>query len=289
MSKNDRLFKHLNMSMTGNIMTTDISWFRIIFSGNENLNTSMHKHIVHELQYVYSGCLPILIGQKILSIKAGEYALIPAGIQHKVISPDVPTRKLVIGFSIESDDLYAKNTYNHLASPVFQTATPVFQQLADVLVEKYSASYISTPSASAMSCILHILLLEITDQISSADQIQAMTQPAESYQRFNQILSFINERAFNNISIQDVADNLSLSVRQTSRICHNLFGCTINQLISQIRIQQICFLLTRSDNSISKIAEMAGFSNPYTFSRFFSHQTGVSPSTYRKNYEIKKE
>ena len=37
MSKNDRLFKHLNMSMTGNIMTTDISWFRIIFSGNENL------------------------------------------------------------------------------------------------------------------------------------------------------------------------------------------------------------------------------------------------------------
>jgi AraC-like DNA-binding protein len=116
-----------------------------------------------------------------------------------------------------------------------------------------------------------------------------MMQATESYQRFNQILSFINERAFNNISIQDVADNLSLSVRQTSRICHSLFGCTINQLISQVRIQQICFLLTRSDNSISKIAEMAGFPNPYTFSRFFSHQTGVSPSTYRKNYEIKKE
>ena len=46
-------------------------------------------------------------------------------------------------------------------------------------------------------------------------------------------------------------------------------------------------MLINTRFSIADIAEAAGFSSPYAFSRHFSHYAGVTPSAYRKNYEIK--
>jgi AraC-like DNA-binding protein len=102
------------------------------------------------------------------------------------------------------------------------------------------------------------------------------------------MLSFINENVFNNITVVDVANAMNLSVRQTSRICKRLFACSINQLIIQARLRQICTLLTDTKYSIAEIAEIAGFVNPYSFSRHFSHYTGVTPSSYRKDYEMRR-
>ena len=130
-------------------------------------------------------------------------------------------------------------------------------------------------------------MLEAVDSLSEDSEIKAVQlRESEDCHRIDRILSFINENAFNNITVSDVANVLNLSVRQTTRICNQLFGCSVNQLIIQNRLKQICKLLADQKYSIAEISEMAGFATPYSFSRHFSHYTGVTPSSYRKNYEV---
>ena len=44
--------------------------------------------------------------------------------------------------------------------------------------------------------------------------------------------------------------------------------------------------LRESDLEITRIAELLKFNNIYTFSRFFKHNTGLSPQSYRKKNRI---
>ena len=277
----------LNLSITSDAMRSTVSWCRIRSSDEESLSTSHHKHTVHELHYVYEGELRFSFGSAFepLICGPGEFIFIPAGISHSIDDPAPFTRKLVIGFDISSHSELIDGTFNGTRQPTSARETQTFHELALALMHKSNTSDLTT-SVSTGS-IVHTLLLEIVDALASSTKNRAQRlRESEDGRRMNQILSCINEKMFSSISVSDVAETLGLSVRQASRICRELFGCTLNQLITRVRLKQICSLLIDSKYSISDIAEIAGFASPSSFSRHFSHYTGVTPSSYRRNYEI---
>lgn len=279
------LVNNMNLSISSDAMRSMISWCRIISSDEEALSTNRHKHMIHELHYVYEGELQFEFDGNILECRSGEYIFIPAGIIHSIKDNAAFTQKLVLGFDIISSNDTISNSFNNAQVPIAKGETQTFHELAKALKYKFSSRDLMT--SVSMACIVHTLLLETVDSLAENSVSKAkQLRESEDCQRIDKILSFINENAFNNITVTDVANALNLSVRQTSRICKRLFACTINQLIVQVRLKQICLLLTNSKYSIAEIAEVANFANPYSFSRYFSHYAGVTPSAYRKNYEI---
>lgn len=279
------LVNNMNLSISSDAMRSMISWCRIISSDEEALSTNRHKHMIHELHYVYEGELQFEFDGNILECHSGEYIFIPAGIIHSIKDNAAFTQKLVLGFDIISSNDTISNSFNNAQVPIAKGETQTFHELAKALKYKFSSRDLMT--SVSMACIVHTLLLETVDSLAENSVSKAkQLRESEDCQRIDKILSFINENAFNNITVTDVANALNLSVRQTSRICKRLFACTINQLIVQVRLKQICLLLTNSKYSIAEIAEVANFANPYSFSRYFSHYAGVTPSAYRKNYEI---
>ena len=167
-----------------------------------------------------------------------------------------------------------------------RTVLALVLALAMALRQKSVATNLLT--SVSIGCIVHALLLEIVD----SREVRARQDPGQLREsvdgvRINQILSCINGNLFNGISAGKVAAALGLGERQASRECVRLFGCSLNQLIVRIRLKEICAMLINTRFSIADIAEAAGFSSPYAFSRHFSHYAGVTPSAYRKNYEIK--
>lgn len=48
-----------------------------------------------------------------------------------------------------------------------------------------------------------------------------------------------------------------------------------------MKIQQACFQLDNSENTIKEIAESLGYNDPYYFSRLFKKVVGMSPKNYR--------
>lgn len=274
----------MNLSSSSDAMRSNVSWCRILSSEDEALSTGKHKHMVHELHYVYEGALRFNFETSQVC-RAGEYIFIPSGIIHSIEDIEPFTRKLVIGFDIASHNEIINDVFNKTHLPVKSFETDTFHELAQAL--KYKSAVSNLTTSVSIACIVHTLLLEIVDSLASGAKNKAQRlRESEDCKRIDQMLSFINENAFNSISINDVANSLGLSARQTSRICNRLFGCSLNQLIVQVRLRQICALLVDSRYSIADIAEMAGFSSPYSFSRHFSHYTGVTPSSYRRNYEI---
>ena len=61
-----------------------------------------------------------------------------------------------------------------------------------------------------------------------------------------------------------------------------------HQYIIEIRLQKAKQLLSEGALSVTQIAEVCGFSNPYHFCRLFKKHTGSSPSEYKRNNLILK-
>lgn len=276
----------MNLSASSDIMRSNVAWCRIVSSDEESLTTRLHKHMLHELHYVYEGELRFHNGETVICT-AGQYVFIPSGVIHSIENAAPFTRKLVIGFEISTRNEIINNAFNAADSTMHSAQeTPAFRALAQALLHK--SNMLDLTSSVSTAFIVHTLLLEIVDALAFdvSGKSQQMRESEDS-QRIDQILSYVSENAFNRITVDDVARAISLSARQTSRICHRLFGCSLNQLITQVRLKQVCALLADSKYSISDIAEIAGFASPYSFSRHFSHYTGVTPSSYRHNYEIR--
>ena len=277
----------MNLSSASDAMRSNISWCRIISSEDEPLSTDRHKHTLHELHYVYEGELRFDFGGKTLTCGSNEYIFIPSGIMHTIEDTAPYTHKLVIGFEIISRNEIINKVFNQTHTPVAAMETRTFHELAQALMHKSSTSDLTT--SVSIACIVHTLLLEIADSLAALTRNRAQRlRESEDGQRIDRMLSYINENVFNSITGDDVANAMGLSLRQTARICRRLFGSSLNQIIVQVRLKEICKLLTDSKYSIAEIAEIAGFASPYSFSRHFSHYTGVTPSFYRHNYEIRR-
>ena len=96
-------------------------------------------------------------------------------------------------------------------------------------------------------------------------------------------LSFIESSYCDPISVQDIADHLTLNRSYLHRIFKSATGMSLQDYLLDYRIRQACILLRTTDLSIRVIAHSVSFADPLYFSRLFHQKKGVSPSEYRKN------
>ncbi|MCP1108977.1 response regulator [Ohessyouella blattaphilus] len=85
------------------------------------------------------------------------------------------------------------------------------------------------------------------------------------------------------LSIKDVGEHVSLSISYVCTYFKNQTGETLNQYITNYRMERAKELLRDPRNQISKISEQVGYSNGNYFSKSFKKYTGMTPSGYREN------
>jgi AraC-like DNA-binding protein len=77
------------------------------------------------------------------------------------------------------------------------------------------------------------------------------------------------------------ASHAGLSVSHFSELFRKNTGQSPMAYFTQLRIRNACRLLDLTTGSISKVAESAGYSDPYYFSRIFKQVMGIPPEKYR--------
>lgn len=92
-----------------------------------------------------------------------------------------------------------------------------------------------------------------------------------------------NEYTSQDISIDSMARALKMSVPHLCRIYKQHTLCTIQQKITEARMNKARELLAETEVSIVDIAERTGFSNSNYFFKAFKASNGVTPKEYRKN------
>ena len=95
-------------------------------------------------------------------------------------------------------------------------------------------------------------------------------------------VQYFHKNYHKNISIEDFADSLHMSVSWFIRNFKEYTGSTPAQYILTLRISNAQILLETTDYNVTEISEIIGYDNPLYFSRIFKKQLGLSPSQFRK-------
>ena len=93
---------------------------------------------------------------------------------------------------------------------------------------------------------------------------------------------FIHEHYMEDISMADVSSSVFLSSSYANLKFTQRCGCSIFEYISECRMAEAKRLLTETDESISRIAEMVGYATNTNFYLAFRRKYGISPKDYRK-------
>lgn len=90
--------------------------------------------------------------------------------------------------------------------------------------------------------------------------------------------------ADNALTIEVVSDYLQLSAGRLSNKFKLEMGITVNQFITQVRIQHAKALLRKEDSLIYQVATQVGYGSPQYFSQIFQNLTGMTPTEYKNKH-----
>lgn len=100
--------------------------------------------------------------------------------------------------------------------------------------------------------------------------------------RINEINNFIRTNLHNpELSLQTIADHVSLSKTYLCVMYKKETGITINEYINMQRIKKSKMLLKNHKYKLYEVAGKVGFVDANYFSTYFKKYVGVSPSEYR--------
>ena len=124
----------------------------------------------------------------------------------------------------------------------------------------------------------------LTNQLFEELQLQA-----PGYELMLQTISekayLIIEEAFlydyKTITLTELANRVSLGVRQTERLLQKHYGQSFIKKKTEARMSAASQLLRETQNSIAEISEELGYSSPEHFSNAFTKYYKISPKKYR--------
>ena len=109
------------------------------------------------------------------------------------------------------------------------------------------------------------------------------SRPAAADDRIAQAIRFMNRSLAQPISVQQVAEAVSLSPSHFSRQFKSQTGFSPYEYIVLRRIDRAKHLLTSTDLSVKEIAYKAGYGSEENFIHSFQKNVGISPGLFRKH------
>ena len=111
--------------------------------------------------------------------------------------------------------------------------------------------------------------------VSLASQASEMTGIRE-------LQIWIAEHLEARLSVEDLADRMSMSVRNFERVFTREVGTTPSQYVLQMRVEAARRQLERTDRGLKKVASAVGFGSIDVMRRAFVRLLGITPSRYRE-------
>ena len=103
-----------------------------------------------------------------------------------------------------------------------------------------------------------------------------------SYKYFADIITYINSNYRLNLSIGQIANDMSVSEKQIYSMFKKFINMSPIDYINRYRISNACIFFKQMDISVENVALMVGIDNPKYFTRLFSKWKGMSPRDYKK-------
>lgn len=134
---------------------------------------------------------------------------------------------------------------------------------------------------------VHILLLEIWQKFYHYFHAlpEQSRQPPNSLQRLRDIIGYLQEHYDQNVSLEDVAGQVNICKSECCRFFKKHMNMTIMEYLMYLRIQNSLPLL-RCGESITRTAQMTGFSSSAYYGQIFKRYMKCTPREYRARKSV---
>lgn len=97
----------------------------------------------------------------------------------------------------------------------------------------------------------------------------------------DRITEYVKERYSEDLCLDQIADDLMVSMKYVSRIFKQKTGVNLTDYIYDVRVDKAKELLKTTNMKVSEISSKVGIESRTTFLRVFRKRTGVTPNEYR--------
>ena len=134
-----------------------------------------------------------------------------------------------------------------------------------------------------------INLLSILEDLATTDEYKILNVEGMALEinrqdniRMDKIYHFVRDNFTRQISLEEIAQEVSMTVPSFCRYFKKITGKTFTRFVNEYRLVHASKLLTEKPTSITDICFESGFNNFSHFNKLFKEFTGKSPSDYRK-------
>lgn len=241
-----------------------------------------HSHPFYHMLVVQSGQMQMTVGEEQHRIDAGQCVLVPREMKHAYINPgSVMCECLEIKFSIPSNSKDCKFTKYGL----LQTDNPLATRLAEQIVREYSdlGGMADEAAASYMDSLLNVLTMD--HRYRKRNDFRFI-DAAEYSELSQQVIRYLEQHYAESVSLDNVAAAVGYNKSYMCTSFRKNTQITINDCLNMIRIRRAAELIAYSDNDLSHIATMCGFSAVSHFNQVFLKNVGITPGQCRKAYPL---
>lgn len=233
------------------------------------------RYILH---YVFEGEGVLRIDDKELKVKSNSFFLLPPDVlvQYQADEKN-PWQYAWIHFHGFKSTEIVKSIGMTRKEPVY---VPIEEnsQLKDAVIN------LIMYKENEYACIgyMYILFDKMNRWTRHVEKKAGTNLRTMNYMR--EAIQYINTKYCESIMVQQIADHCGVDRAYLSKIFKYATGNTLQEYLIQFRIKRAKQLLKDTDLSVKYVSYSVGYNDPFTFSKVFKKQEGVSPSVWRKNH-----
>ena len=267
--------------------------FKSFNQEHQNRNhTFWHYHPEIELVYVNGGSGKRQIGSHISYYQHGDLILIGSNLPHCGFTDSLTDndKETVIQFS---PDFLGKNFWE---LPEMRNIKVLLERAKKGIVFQGEDKIMIGEKIEALSSLTNykrlLGLLDVLNMLENAKDFTLLNAEGfvldtelEDNNRINVIFNFVKNEFKRNITLEEIANLVSLTVPAFCRYFKKTTGKTFVQFVNEYRLVHAAKLLHQKQISITDVCFESGYNNFSHFNKQFKKFTGKSPSVYRN--EIK--
>lgn len=226
----------------------------------------------------------------------------------------VPSSNLLDSYPIHKENSFAnkmlsgnlqgaksvfKEIYVWLLSNYGEDLDQIRSKLIDLLfvLEKSLPYKVNTLSKSKQGHILSILRAGGKEELES-QFIQLLSELAGEIQEqirgeidgiIPKVLKYLNDNYHRNITLDDAAKSVNLSYHYFSKIFKDEVGKSFVDYLTELRIEKSMRFLENNSMSIKEVCHKIGYNDPNYYCKIFKKVTGLTPTEYRAEFNIRGE
>lgn len=231
------------------------------------------KYILH---YVFSGGGTLYLDQKEYAVKEQSVFLLPPNtLVRYQASGTTPWHYIWI-------HIHGNKVVDLIQRAGLSRKEPVLsltgdcEEIGNVLQEIYELHDEEYTCIGKLYCFFELLIRHSPKKLEEEGDME----PALSYVKW--VVDYISQKYSEALRVQTIADACGINRSYLGKIFKYATGYTIQEYLIQYRVKKAKQLLQETGLPVQHVACAVGYSDPFTFSKIFKKQAGVSPVEWRK-------